>query len=136
MFLIILLAGVFVAHELAVRTPARTAYKAALALAFATALFSIWINLAVGIIGSEDNPANLLYGGIVGVASIGAVLTRLRARSMALVMITTAAAQFLVFIIALAFGLGFTGPITVFFIALWLAAASLFRKADAALNRG
>ena len=29
------------------------------------AFLLIWINLAVGIIGSEDNPANLMYGAVL-----------------------------------------------------------------------
>ena len=44
-------------------------------------------------------------------------------------MAATSVAQALAFVIALIAGLGFTGPITVFFAALWLIAAWLFRKA-------
>ena len=36
---------------------------------------------------------------------------------------------------ALAAGLGFTGPITVFFCSLWLTAAALFRRAARAAAR-
>jgi hypothetical protein len=48
---------------------------------------------------------------------------------MARAMVATALAQALVFAAALIAGLGFTGPITVFFAALWLTSAWLFRKA-------
>jgi hypothetical protein len=130
MFLFILLGGVVFAHELTVRVPCRSAYRAAVALSFITALSSAWINLAVGIIGSEDNPANLIYAGVIAVAVIGGVLGRFRPRAMVLTMLATAAAQVLVFVIALAVGLGFTGPITVFFTALWLASAALFKRAE------
>lgn len=127
-FLAILLAGVGVAYELAARVTDRNAYRAAVALAAAAALLNIWINLAVGILGSEDNPANWLYGGVLAVASIGAVLARFQAPGMASAMVATTFAQALVFGIALVAGLGFSGPITVFFAGLWLISAWLFRK--------
>jgi hypothetical protein len=48
---------------------------------------------------------------------------------MAVAMAVAAGGQVLVAVIALGGGFGFTGPITVFFGGLWLAAAWLFRKA-------
>ena len=125
----ILLAGVGIAYEVARRVPLRRAYAAGIGLAFWAAFLNIWINLAVGIIGSEDNPANLLYAGIVGAALVGAVLARFRSAGMAGAMAATACAQVLVFFIALVAGLGFTGPVTVFFTSLWLISAWLFRRA-------
>ena len=62
-------------------------------------------------------------------AAVGALLARFRPAGMALAMVAAAVAQILAFAFALAAGLGFTGPITVFFAALWLISASLFRKA-------
>ena len=129
-FLIILLTGVGIAYEVASRVPARSAYLAAWIIAAATALLNVWINLAVGIIGSEDNPANLIYAGVIAVAIGDALLARFQPLGMARAMIGTAAAQLLIFVIALAAGLGFTGPITIFFSALWLIAAWLFRRAQ------
>ena len=129
MFLGILLVGVGVAYELAARVTDRSAYRAAVSIALAAALLHTWINLAVGIIGSEDNPANRIYGGVLAVALVGAFLARFRPDGMARAMVATAIAQALVFVIALVAGLGFTGPITVFFAALWLTSAWLFRKA-------
>lgn len=128
-FLAILLAGVGGAYELAVRTKDGGAYLTALAIAVAAALLQVWINLAVGIIGSEDNPANWAYAGVLAVALVGASLSRLRPLGMAQAMAATATAQVLIFVIVLAVGVGFTGPITVFFAALWLISASLFRRA-------
>lgn len=131
-FLAILLAGVGIALELAVRVPNGRAFAAAVAIAAAAALLNIWINLAVGIIGSEDDPANWLHAGVLAVAGAGTVLARLRPRGMARAMATAAGAQALAFAVALAAGWGFTGPITVFFMALWLSAAWLFRRSDRA----
>lgn len=41
------------------------------------------MNGAVGIVGSEDNPANLMYGGVLAVGIVGAVIARFRAEGMA-----------------------------------------------------
>ncbi len=124
-----MLFGACGAFELAARTTANTAYRAAVGVALVAAFLLIWINLAVGIIGSEDNPANLMYGGVLAVAIIGAVIARFQPDGMARAMVATALAQALVAVLALIAGLGFTGPITVFFAALWLISAWLFRKA-------
>lgn len=128
-FLGVLLVGVGAVYELAAKMRGRGAYRAGVGVALAAAFLHAWIILAVGIIGSEENPANWIYGGALAVAVIGAVLARFRPRGMARAMVASAVAQVLVFVFALVGGLGFTGPITVFFAALWLASAWLFRKA-------
>ena len=129
MFLLILLAGVALAYELGVRVTGRSAYPVALGIALAASFGSIWINLAVGIIGSEDNPANLIYAGVIAVATAGALLGRFQPLNMARTMVAAAIAQMLAFVLALVAGFGFTGPITVFFTALWLISSWLFGKA-------
>lgn len=116
-------------YELAMRVPAQLAYRTGMGVGVLAALMLIWINLAVGIIGSEDNPQNLIYAGVVTVALSGAILTRFRPRAMAWAMAAAAAAQAAVFTFAWIAGWQFTGPITVFFGALWLIAALLFRRA-------
>lgn len=127
-FLLILLLGVGLAWELARVTDRRT-YAAGVGFAVAAACLSTWINLAVGIIGSEDNPANWIYAAVVAIAASGAIVARFRAAGMALAMTAAALAQVIACAAALAWGLGFTGPITVFFAALWLISARLFRRA-------
>lgn len=87
------------------------------------------MNLAVGIIGNEDNPANLMYGGVLAVAAIGAVVAGFRPRGMARALAATALAQALVALIAMIAGLGYTFILTGFFVALWLTSARLFRQA-------
>ncbi|TCU11779.1 hypothetical protein EV132_117120 [Rhizobium sullae] len=67
-----MLLGVGVTYELAVRMTGSSAYRAAVGVAVAAAFLLVWINLAVGIIGSEDNAANLMYGGVLAIAVIGA----------------------------------------------------------------
>jgi hypothetical protein len=121
-----LVGGMGLALELAVRVSGSRAYRAGAALALGGAFLLVWINGAVGIIGSEDEPVNLLFFGVPMVALVGAALARFRPRGMARAMMATAAAQVLVFVVVLVAGLGFAGPITVFFAALWLASAWLF----------
>jgi hypothetical protein len=128
-FLLILLAGVGGAYELASRIPDRASYAAGAAFAVAAALLSAWINLAVGIIGSEDNSANWVFAAPPAAALLGAFLSQFRAVGMARAMVAGAIAQASAFVVALVAGLGFTGPITVFFVALWLISAMLFRSA-------
>ena len=62
-----LLFGTGVAYELLARKAGIIAYRAAVGVALAAALLLVWMNLAVGIIGSEDNPANLMYVGVLAV---------------------------------------------------------------------
>ena len=98
--------GVGVAYELAVRMTSNSAYRAAVGVALAAAFILVWVNLAVGIIGSEDNPANSMYGGVLAVGIIGAIIARFRPDGMARAMVATALAQTLVAVIALIAGRG------------------------------
>ena len=124
-------------YELATRMTGNAAYRAAVGVAVVAAFILIWMNLAVGIIGSEDNPANLMYGGVLAVAILGGLVVRFQPRGMARALAATALAQAAVGVIAVIAGWGSTGanwprPVVVltgFFAALWLASAWLFRKA-------
>ena len=58
--------------ELAVRASDSLAYRLGAALALITGFLLIWVNLAVGVIGNEDNPMNLMFFGVVVLAVIGA----------------------------------------------------------------
>lgn len=119
------------------RKPDNTAYKSAVGLALAAAFLLFWVNGAVGIIGAARNDANLMYGGVLAVGIIGAIIARYQPHGMAGALFATALAQTLVAVIALIAGLGSTAPIwpwdvlilTGFFAALWVGSALLFRKA-------
>jgi MFS family permease len=132
-----MLAAACGAWELAARMTGDIAYRAAIGVAVAAAFILVWMNLAVGIIGSEDNPANLMYGGVLAVAIIGAVIARFQPHGMARALVATALAQTLAGVIALIAGWGSTGAnwpqviviLTGFFAALSLGSALLFRKA-------
>ena len=124
-----LLFGAGLTYELVARKMGSIAYRAAVGIAVATALLLVWMNLAVGIIGNEDNPANLMYVGVLAVGLIGALIVRFQPRGMARALFATALALMLVAVIALLAGLGYTLILTGFFVALWLTSARLFRKA-------
>ncbi|WP_437729609.1 hypothetical protein [Sorangium sp. So ce861] len=124
-----MLVGACGTYELAARVTGNHAYRAAVGVALAAAFILVWMNLAVGIIGNEENPANLMYGGVLAVGIIGAAIARFRPHGMERALIATAVAQALVAVIALIAGLGYTLILTGFFVALWLTSARLFRKA-------
>jgi len=132
-----LVAGVVIAYKLATRMSNNAAYRSATGVALAAAFILVWVNAAVGIIGSESNDANLLYFGVLAVGIVGAIVVRFRAKGMVRALCATALAQALVGVVALIAGWGSTGPVwpkdilvlTGFFTALWLVSAWLFRNA-------
>ncbi|GAB4256659.1 MAG: hypothetical protein Kow0027_23810 [Saprospiraceae bacterium] len=79
----------------------KKAYKLAIGIALVSCFLLVWISLAVGIIGAEDNPVNLLYGIVLAVAGIGSGVARFRSAGMARVMFIAAVMQFLVPFLAL-----------------------------------
>jgi hypothetical protein len=132
----VLLFGTGLAYELISRNGSAIEYRAAVGIACATALLLVWMNLAVGLIGSEDNPANVMYGGVLAVGFLGAITARFQPRGMARTMVATAIAQSLVPMIAMTIwrppidsGLVQVLGVNAFFIVLWVASAILFRQA-------
>lgn len=123
--------------ELAARGTASPAYRAATALALAAGFLLVWINLAVGIVGSEGHPANLMFAGVLAVGLGGAMFGRFRPAAMARALAATALAQALAALVAVSAGWGAEGAnwpaallvLTGFFVALWLLSAGLFRRA-------
>lgn len=138
-----LLFGSGLAYVLIAQGTNHVAGRAAACLAVAAALMLVWVNLAVGIIGSEDNPANLMYAGVIGVEIVGASIARLRPSGMSVALFATALAQALIAVVAFAGGLGATEPpgrggilvLNVFFAALFAASAWLFRHTARAKPR-
>ena len=102
----VLLFGAGLTYELVARKGGTIAYRAAVGVAVAAALLLVWMNLAVGLIGTEDNPANLMYVGVLAVGIIGAVIARFQPHGMARALFATALAQMLVPVIALIAGMG------------------------------
>lgn len=114
--------------ELAARASANIAYRAAVVLAVACAFLQIWINLAVGIIGNEDDPANTTYFIVVIVAITASAVAAGRAQLMGRAMIVVMATQILFSAVHLIDG-HFTAAIDLFFVSLWLLSSRLFTRA-------
>jgi hypothetical protein len=130
----LLIGGTGALYELAARTTSGLAYRFAVGVALGAGFLIIWLSGAVGIIGSENNPLNQLYAGVLAVAVLGSFLVRFRAGGMAWVMTAAALAQAAVAITALVFGY-FTLGLNAVFCAIWMLSAWLFRKADTAPAR-
>lgn len=122
----VMLAGLCGAFELAVRLSGQWTYRLAATMAAGAAFLMVWANLAVGLVGSDDNPANLTFFGVLAIGTAGAVLARFRARGMARTMLAMAVAQALA---ALVEPRGFVLLFTAVYIVVWLAAGWLFRRA-------
>lgn len=115
--------------ELTARASTNLAYRIGAVLAVGCACGQIWINLAVGIIGSEDNPANWTYFAVVLIAASGTIVALGHPRKLMHAMLAAAGAQ-IVFSIVHAIDGTPTPIIDGFCAALWIAAARLFARAD------
>lgn len=132
-----LLGGVGLVLELVVRASGSLAYRAGAGLAVAAAFLLIWVNGAVGFLGNEDNPANLMFAGVIAVAVLGSVIAGFKAKGMAWAMSAAAAVQVSVGVIALTQGWTSPGNAGLYevvmgtsvFGAMWLLSGGLFRKA-------
>jgi hypothetical protein len=131
--LLALVGGLF---ELAVRISRNRYYRAAFGLGLLGSFLLTWANLAVGIVGSEDNPANMWFFGALLIGIAGACIAHLHTKGMAAAMAATALCLWI------AFGIAVSGPTdepfvphsrellgTSLFAALFLASAWLFRTA-------
>lgn len=132
----VLIAAACGAVEVGMRMSGHLAYRAGVVVGVGGAFLLVWINLAVGILGSEDNPSNLMYLAVLLTGLVGAPLVRFRARGLVRVLLAMAAVQVAVPIVALATDPAAAGPlhmvagVTAFFLGPWLVAAALFRMAD------
>lgn len=70
-----------------------TVYRIGIGAALFSILLLIWVNGAVGIIGSENNEINLIYFGVIAVGIIGALIARFQPKGMALSLFALAAVQ-------------------------------------------
>lgn len=113
----------------------RTAYRVGVAFAVAAAFLQVWMNLAVGIVGNEDNVQNQGFFGVVVTALACAFVSEFRPAGLARAMIATAGVQALLAVMVA------TAPITAqidpmgpagvlllssLFGGLWLIAAAAF----------
>ena len=121
------------ALELAVRASRNWAYRAGTGFAVAAGFLIVWVNGAVGMIGNEDNPYNLLFLGVIPLALIGAVLARFRAAGMAWAMALAGLAQAAIAIGGMPADLR-GGVLSALLASLWLLSAALYRNAAASAD--
>jgi hypothetical protein len=135
-----LLFGTGLVFELLARKALAMTYRSAAGIALASLLLLVWVTLAVGIIGSEDNTANLMYLGVLVVGCIGGLIARFRPEGMARTLFAMASAQALVPVIALllwqpqstswgAAGVFGVFVLNAFFVLLFAVSGLLFRTA-------
>jgi len=131
----VLMVCVGCAYRFVTAKAGNAAQRIATGIALGAGFMILWGNLAVGFIGSENNPANLMYGGVLAIGAVGAALARFEPTGMSRAMFATAIAQFLVPVVALiiwphdfspgvapVFGLNF------FFVLLFVVSGFLFRR--------
>ncbi len=136
-FAAVLLYGTTALIDLAIRRGGNTAYRLGAAVAALTALLLVWVNGAVGVIGNEDNPANLVFLGVIAVALAGSAWARFAARGMAWAMLGACALTMAVAAAALTLDLSAGDPpgsaglalLIGGFALLWGLSAALFAKA-------
>ena len=113
-------------------------YRIAFGVGHAGAFLLGWMNGAVGIIGNEGQPANLLYGAVFAVGLIGSLISRFKPRGMARTLFAAALVQILVPVIALtiwprvswgAAGMLGVFGLNAFFAILFALSGLLFRRA-------
>ena len=135
-FAAIVFGSVGLVVELTVRSSRSLAFRGAVFLALAAAFLIIWVNGAVGIIGDEDNPANLMFGAVLTVALLGSILALFRASGMAMAMFAAAAVELCVGLVAVLGNMA-SGPAAPFDVivattvltTMWLLSGVLFNAA-------
>lgn len=118
------------AYELVARMSPDRHYRLGAAVAIGTGLLVFWVNGAVGMIGDEDNPYNLLFLAAIAVGAGLALLAWFRPAGMARALVAAAAVHAAVSLAALVAGWDRTGAVlSLGFVLPYLVAASLFRRA-------
>lgn len=114
----------------------QNAYRLGAGVALAVSFLQVWMNLVVGIVGSNDNPVNQGFFGVVVTAAACAFVARFRPDGMTRAMLAVAGVQTLL-AIAVATApstaldpMGATGVLLLsgLFVLLWLASAALFHR--------
>lgn len=137
LFAALMIGGTGLLYETALTISGGFAYRAGALVALGTCFLLVWINLAVGIIGSEDDFRNAYYFCEVLLAAAASFAAALRPGGM--MRAALAAGAFQALITALAFFDGWgagepPGPLALLglngaFVASWLLAAALFGRA-------
>ena len=129
----LLLAGTGIMYKLTAAKSGDLVFRVAAAISLSAIVFLVWLNLAVGLIGTEDNPLNLMVWAVVAVAIIGAFTARFQSRGMSHAMFAAALMQIVVGLI----GVWLSPPgeavktvlLNAIFVILFVASALMFQRA-------
>lgn len=117
--------------ELTVRLTSNWISRLGAFFAILAGFMLIWSNLAVGMIGNEDNPTNLLFSAVLVIAILGACLSRLQSNILPVAMLSAGAAQALIGLFAGIWGTDFRGGVfTIVLSVSWWIASALFAVAN------
>lgn len=133
-FAAVLIGGVGLLFELTVRLSGEKSYRAGVGLALAASFLTVWASGAVGMIGDEGNPLDLMFAGVLAVALLGAAIAGFRPGGMARAMAVAAAAQLAASVAGMFTDLR-GGVFSAMFALIWLASAAMFRRAERTLRR-
>lgn len=127
----VVLAAACLAWEIAMRKTKSWTFAAGAIVAAGAAFLLLLVNGAVGFIGNEDDPVNLLFFGVVTLALGGAIIVRFRPEGLARTMAVTAGAQAAAAALAAAMVPDLRGFLvgTAMFVPLWLLSSWLFARA-------
>ena len=121
-----MLGGVGLALEFAVRISPNASYRIGAGVGLAASVLLIWVNGAIGYIGNEDNPYNFAFLAVVAIAFAGSIIAAFRPLGMAYTMLVAGIAH------AIA-GIGGapadprTLVPTIVFLGMWFGSARLFQ---------
>lgn len=117
--------------ELAVRLSSNWYFRFGAMFAVLSGLMVVWSNLAVGMIGNEENPMNLWFGAVLLIAVAGSIASRFHRSILPYAMAAAGLAQASVGLIAGVLGADPRGGLfTILLAFLWFIAGGLFQKAS------
>jgi hypothetical protein len=116
--------------ELGLRLSGSPAYRAGFAIAAVAGFLLVWVNLAVGMVGNEDDGYNAWFGAVLVTGLLGAIVARFRAPGMVRALLAAALVQAAVSGIAILRGDDPLGAmLSALWILFWLASARCFHLA-------
>ena len=128
----VMVGAVCAGFELAMRMSNRWTYRLAAFMTVIGGFLMVWANLAVGIIGNEEDPRNLMFYGLLLIGFVGALITRFEARGLTWILRLMALTQLVIFLVAAALEWTLLPIFTIFYFSLWLIAGELFNRSTRA----
>lgn len=116
--------------ELAVRISSNWYFRFGAMFAVLAGFMLVWSNLAVGMIGNEDNPVNLWFGAVLLTAICGSILSRFHKSILPAAMFAAGTIQAAIGVFAGVLGPDMRGGIfTIILSAPWIISSALFYAA-------